>query len=81
MGPAQHVGAERLRGLHGPQCRPVDGLQPSADLDALTSMLIGSFYGRYLTIAGIPDDWPDRVLSVIWPPDPSPAPAANGAAR
>jgi AcrR family transcriptional regulator len=45
----------------------------SADLDALTSMLIGSFYGRYVTIAGIPDDWPDRVLSVIWPPDTSPA--------
>jgi AcrR family transcriptional regulator len=44
-------------------------LQDSADLDALTSMLIGSFYGRYVTIAGIPDDWPDRVLSVIWPPD------------
>ena len=39
-----------------------------ADLDALTSMLIGSFYGRYVTIAGIPDDWPDRVLSAIWPP-------------
>jgi AcrR family transcriptional regulator len=41
----------------------------SADLDALTSMLIGSFYGRYVTIAGIPDDWPDRVLSAVWPPD------------
>jgi AcrR family transcriptional regulator len=41
---------------------------PSADLDALTSMLIGSFYGRYVTIAGIPDDWPDRVLSTFWPP-------------
>jgi AcrR family transcriptional regulator len=44
-------------------------LPESADLDALTSMLIGSFYGRYLTVAGIPDDWPDRVLSTIWPPD------------
>jgi AcrR family transcriptional regulator len=44
-------------------------LPESADLDALTSMLIGSFYGRYLTIDGIPDDWPDRVLSTIWPPD------------
>ncbi len=44
-----------------------------ADLDALTSMLIGSFYARYVTSAGIPDDWPDRVLSVIWPPDISPA--------
>jgi tetracycline repressor-like protein len=44
-------------------------LPASADLDALTSMLIGSFYGRYVTIAGIPDDWPDRVLSAVWPPD------------
>ncbi len=42
-------------------------LPDSADLDALTSMLIGSFYGRYVTIAGIPDDWPDRVLSAVWP--------------
>ena len=49
-------------------------LPDSADLDALTSMLIGSFYGRYVTTAGIPDDWPDRVLSAIWPPDTSPAP-------
>jgi AcrR family transcriptional regulator len=48
-------------------------LPESADLDALTSMLIGSFYGRYLTVAGIPDDWPDRVLSVVWPPDTGPA--------
>ena len=44
-----------------------------ADLDALTSMLVGSFYARYVTIAGIPDDWPNRVLSAIWPPDTSPA--------
>lgn len=49
-------------------------LPESADLDALTSMLIGSFYGRYVTIAGIPDDWPNRVLSAIWPHDISPAP-------
>jgi AcrR family transcriptional regulator len=44
------------------------GLPASTDFDALTSMLIGSFYGRYVTVAGLPDDWPDRVLSVIWPP-------------
>jgi AcrR family transcriptional regulator len=44
-------------------------LPESADLDALTSMLIGSFYGRYLTVAGLPDNWPDRVLSTIWPAD------------
>jgi AcrR family transcriptional regulator len=42
-------------------------LPDSADLDALTSMLIGSFYARYVTLAGIPDDWPDRVLCAIWP--------------
>jgi AcrR family transcriptional regulator len=47
-------------------------LPDSADLDALTSMLIGSFYARYVTIAGIPDDWPNRVLSAIWPPSPAP---------
>ncbi|MDH6133132.1 AcrR family transcriptional regulator [Kitasatospora sp. MAA4] len=45
----------------------------SADLDALTSMLIGSFYGRYVTIDGIPDDWPNRVLCAVWPADTSPA--------
>ncbi|WP_019926285.1 TetR/AcrR family transcriptional regulator [Nocardia sp. BMG111209] len=44
------------------------GLPGSADLDALGSMLIGSFYGRYVTLAGIPDDWPERVLSTVWPP-------------
>jgi AcrR family transcriptional regulator len=45
-------------------------LPHSADLDTLTSMLIGSFYGQYVTAAGLPDDWPNRVLSVIWPPAP-----------
>jgi AcrR family transcriptional regulator len=55
------------------QALAAGGLPGSADLDALTSMLIGSFYGRYVTIAGIPDDWPARVLSAIWPPDTNPA--------
>lgn len=45
----------------------VAGGLPSADLDALTSMLIGSFYGQYVTAAGLPDDWSSRVLSVVWP--------------
>jgi AcrR family transcriptional regulator len=44
----------------------------SADFDALTSMLIGSFYGRYITTAGIPNDWPNRVLDAIWPHSTSP---------
>ena len=41
------------------------------DLDALTSMLIGSFYGQYVTTAGIPADWPERVLGTVWPADPA----------
>ena len=40
-----------------------------ADLDVLTSMLIGSFYARHVTTAGIPEDWPNRVLSAVWAPD------------
>lgn len=52
------------------QALAAGGLPAATDLDALTSMLIGSFYGRYVTAAGIPDDWPDRVLSVVWPPEP-----------
>ena len=44
-------------------------LPESTDLTALTSMLIGSFYGQYLTVDGVPDDWPDRVLSAVWPSD------------
>ena len=44
-------------------------LPDDTDLDALTSILIGSFYGRYVTTAGIPDDWPERVLDAIWPHD------------
>jgi AcrR family transcriptional regulator len=55
------------------QALAAGGLPGTPDLDALTSMLVGSFYGRYLTVAGIPDDWPERVLSAIWPPGASPA--------
>ena len=55
-------------------------LADSADLDALTSMLIGSFYARYLTVAGIPDDWPSRVLGAVWPPDTDSAPGDTDSA-
>ncbi|WP_158675543.1 TetR/AcrR family transcriptional regulator [Nocardia stercoris] len=43
------------------------GFPESTDFDALTGMLIGSFYGAYVTVAGVPDDWPERVLHVVWP--------------
>jgi AcrR family transcriptional regulator len=37
------------------------------DLDAAVSMLIGSFYARYLSDGEIPDDWAERALLAIWP--------------
>jgi AcrR family transcriptional regulator len=40
----------------------------ATDLDVVTSMLIGSFYGRYLTTAGLPANWADQVLDALWPP-------------
>lgn len=40
----------------------------ATNLDVITSMLIGSFYGRYLTVAGLPADWADQVLDTVWPP-------------
>ncbi|MFE2424165.1 TetR/AcrR family transcriptional regulator [Streptomyces hokutonensis] len=54
------------------QALAAGSLPDSADLDAIVSMLIGSFYGRYVTADGIPDDWPERVLSVVWPPATGP---------
>jgi AcrR family transcriptional regulator len=48
-------------------------LPVSQDIDALATMLIGSFYGRYVTVAGIPDDWPERILNTVWPSDREPA--------
>jgi AcrR family transcriptional regulator len=47
-------------------------LPASQDIDALATMLIGSFYGRYVTVAGIPDDWPERILNTVWPSDREP---------
>jgi len=51
------------------QALAAGGFPDSADLDVITSMLVGSFYGRYVTVAGIPDDWPSRVLNAVWPPE------------
>ena len=49
------------------QALAAGSLPGTVDLDVLTSMLIGSFYGQYVTAAGITDDWPSRVLSAVWP--------------
>ena len=42
-------------------------LPPSADPEVLASMLIGSFYARYLAASAIPDDWAERTLRQAWP--------------
>jgi hypothetical protein len=42
-------------------------LPSSADPDVLTSMLIGSFYARYIGASDLPDDWPQRTLQAVWP--------------
>ena len=44
-------------------------LPPSADPEVLASMLIGSFYARYLAASVIPDDWVERTLRQAWPED------------
>lgn len=42
-------------------------LAVSTDPDALASMLIGSFYARYLVTSDIPADWAERSLRLVWP--------------
>jgi AcrR family transcriptional regulator len=46
-------------------------LPDSADPDVLASMLIGSFYARYIATSDIPDDWAERTLRQVWPEAPS----------
>lgn len=42
-------------------------LPRSADPEVLASILIGSFYARYLANSVIPDDWAERTLRQAWP--------------
>jgi AcrR family transcriptional regulator len=42
-------------------------LPPSTDPEVIASMLIGSFYARYIAASDLPDDWARRVLSPVWP--------------
>jgi AcrR family transcriptional regulator len=45
-------------------------LPDSADPDVLASMLIGSFYARYIATSDIPGDWAERTLRHVWPDAP-----------
>jgi AcrR family transcriptional regulator len=42
-------------------------LPDSADPDVLASMLIGSFYARYIATPDVPDDWAEQILRHVWP--------------
>jgi Tetracyclin repressor-like, C-terminal domain len=42
-------------------------LAADTDVDAVVSMLIGSFYGVYVARGRIPKDWPERVVHQLWP--------------
>ena len=46
-------------------------LPPSAEPDVLASMLVGSFYARYLATSDLPDDWAERTLRSVWPGAPA----------
>ena len=41
-------------------------LRDGADVDAAINALVGSFYARYLTGDGVPDDWPERIVDTVW---------------
>ncbi len=45
-------------------------LPASAEPEVLASMLIGSFYARYLAASGLPGDWAERTLRPVWPDRP-----------
>jgi AcrR family transcriptional regulator len=42
-------------------------LPGTADPDVLASMLIGSFYARYVAASDLPDDWAEQTLRQVWP--------------
>lgn len=62
----EHLRRALARGLRAGQ------LGPDLDVDTAVSLLIGSFYARYLRSRRIPDDWAEHVLGVIWPPASAP---------
>ena len=44
-------------------------LAPTTDTDVAVNTLIGSFYAIYVSQGQIPQNWPQRALDLIWPPD------------
>lgn len=56
-------------------------LPDSADPDVLASMLIGSFYARYVATSDLPDDWAEQTLRHVWPDPGRARPSVSSASR
>lgn len=41
-------------------------VRADADVEAAVNLLVGAFYARHLTGAGIPPTWPRRVVDTVW---------------
>ena len=61
----ERIVAPRRQGLPAilSQAQERDELHEGADLEAAANLLVGSFYARCLTGEGIPQDWPERVVT------------------
>ncbi|WP_037079529.1 TetR/AcrR family transcriptional regulator [Pseudonocardia spinosispora] len=42
-------------------------IREDLDVDATTTMLIGSVYASYIAGGEVPADWPERTVNSIWP--------------
>lgn len=42
-------------------------VRADADLDAAVNAIVGSLYGRYLEAGDVDDDWPARIVALVWP--------------
>jgi AcrR family transcriptional regulator len=63
----EHIVRPRRRMLRDilEEARGRGELRAEADAEAAVNLLVGSFYARYLTGAGIPADWPCRVVRTV----------------
>jgi AcrR family transcriptional regulator len=62
------LGPRRTR-VEGILRRGVTGgtLHADLDVDVAANLLIGSFYARHLATSCVPADWPELLLTTVWP--------------
>ncbi|MCY2959969.1 MAG: TetR/AcrR family transcriptional regulator [Planctomycetota bacterium] len=65
----ERILARRRRLLHDLLAEGIASgeIRRDADVDAAVNALVGSFYARYLAGQPIGPDWPERVVSLVWP--------------